>query len=78
MGCWLLSMAWKSITTGVFHYVTGRSKHDSNTRWVLRKSERPVAFYSTVTAVLLLGTFLLISAAAGLPDMISHLRTTSQ
>ena len=78
MGSWLLLMARKSIMTGVFHYVTGRSKRDSNTRRVLRKSERPIAFYSAVTAVLLLGTFLLISAAAVLPDMISHLRTTSQ
>jgi hypothetical protein len=69
MGCWLLSMAIKSIMTGTFHYVTGRSMRDSKTRRVLRKSERPKAFYS---AVLLLGTFLLIIAAAGLSRMFSH------
>ena len=74
IGCWLLSMAWMSITTGMFHYVTGRSKRDSNTRRVLRKSERPVAFYSAVTVVLLVGTFLLIIAAAELLRLISHQR----
>ena len=45
---------------------------DSKTRRVLRKSERPKAFYSAVTAVLLLGTFLLIIAAAGLSRMFSY------
>lgn len=72
MGCWLLSMAIKSIMTGMFHYVTGRSTRDSKTRRVLRKSERPKAFYSAVTAVLMLGTFLLIIAAAGLSRMFSY------
>jgi hypothetical protein len=64
IGCWLLSKAWKAITTEVFHYVTGRSPAHSETRGVIRKSERPIAFYSAVTAVLLSGTFLLIIAAA--------------
>ena len=72
VGCWLLLKVWKAVAAEEFRYVTGRSRTDSQTRGVIRKSERPAAFYSAVTAVLLLGTFLLISAAASLTGMISH------